>query len=130
MATARGLLNVTMEAEPPFLNQDGNKLNRTIVRKEFSGDMAGASEAQMLAAYTGTPGSAGYVAIEHFIGSVAGKSGSLVLQHSGIMAKGEAELLVTIVPDSGTAELTGILGTLEIDSSDGKHTYVLTYEQP
>ena len=46
------------------------------------------------------------------------------------MAKGEAELLVTIVPDSGTGELTGILGTLEIDSSDGKHTYVLTYEQP
>lgn len=130
MATARGLLDVMMEAEPPFLEQDGNKLNRTIVRKEFSGGMVGASEAQMLAAYTGTPGSAGYVAIEHFTGSVAGKPGSFVLQHSGIMAKGEAELLVTIVPDSGTGELTGISGTLEIDNNDGKHTYVLAYEHP
>lgn len=130
MAIARGSLNVVTEAEPPFLEQDGNKLSRNIVRKEFSGDMVGTSEAQMVAAYTGTPGSAGYVAIEHFTGSVRGKSGSVVLQHSGIMAKGEAELIVRIVPDSGTGELTGILGTLEIDNLDGKHSYVLDYELP
>ena len=130
MATARGDLHVTTEAEPPFLEQDGNKLSRSIVRKKFSGDMVGASEAQMVAVYTGTPGSAGYVAIEHFTGSVAGRSGSLVLQHSGIMAEGEAELIVRIVPDSGTGELTGISGTLEIDNSDGKHSYVLDYELP
>ena len=130
MATARGALHVTTEAEPPFLERDGNKLSRNIVRKEFSGDMIGTSEAQMTAAYTGTPGSAGYVAIEHFIGSVDGRSGSLVLQHSGIMAKGEAELIVRIVPDSGTGELTGISGTLEIDNRDGKHSYVLDYELP
>ncbi len=130
MAIARGSLNVVTEVEPPFLEQDGNKLSRNIVRKEFSGDMVGTSEAQMVAAYTGTPGSAGYVAIEHFTGSVGGKSGSLVLQHSGIMARGEAELVVRIVPDSGTGELTGISGTLEIDNSDGKHSYVLDYELP
>jgi len=130
MATASGALNVTVEPEPPFLEQDGNKLSRNIVRKEFSGDMIGTSEAQMVAAYTGTPGSAGYVAIEHFAGSIEGRSGSLVLQHSGIMAKGDAELTVRIIPDSGTGELTGISGTLEIDNSDGKHSYVLDYELP
>lgn len=130
MAIARGSLNVVTEAEPPFLEQDGNRLSRNIVRKEFSGGMVGTSEAQMVAAYTCTPGSAGYVAIEHFTGSVGGKSGSLVLQHSGIMAKGEAELIVRIVPDSGTGELTGISGTLEIDNLDGNHSYVLDYEQP
>ena len=130
MATARGALQVTTEAEPPFLEWDGNKLSRSIVRKEFSGDMVGTSEAQMVAAYTGTPGSAGYVAIEHFIGSVEGRSGSLVLQHNGIMAKGDAELIVRIVPDSGTGELTGISGTLQIDNSRGKHSYVLDYELP
>ncbi len=130
MAIASGALRVTAEAEPPFLEQDGNKLSRNIVRKEFSGDMVGTSEAQMTAAYTGTPGSAGYVAIEHFSGSVEGRSGSLVLQHSGIMAKGEAELIVRIVPDSGTGELTGISGTLAIDHSDGEHSYVLDYELP
>ena len=44
MATARGLLDVTMEAGPPLLEQDGNKLNRIIVHKEPSGDMVGTCE--------------------------------------------------------------------------------------
>ena len=92
MPTARGPLDVNMEAEPPFLEQDGLKLNRNVVRKEFSGDMVGTSEAQMIAAFTGTPGSAGYVAIEHFTGSVGGKSGSFVLQHNGVMNRGDAQL--------------------------------------
>ena len=57
MPTARGRLDVTIEAEPPFFEQDGVKLNRNLVRKEFSGDMVGQSEAQMVAAYTAIPGS-------------------------------------------------------------------------
>ncbi len=130
MPTARGLLDVNIEAEPPFLEQDGLKLNRNVVRKEFSGDMVGTSEAQMIAAFTDTPGSAGYVAIEHFTGSVGGKSGSFVLQHSGVMNKGDAQLTVTIVPDSGTGELAGISGTLEIDNNEGQHSYALDYELP
>lgn len=128
MPTARGPFSVNTEAEPPFLEQDGIKLNRNVVRKEYSGDMVGTSEAQMIAAFTGTPGSAAYVAIEHFTGSVGGKSGSFVLQHSGVMSKGDAELAVTIVPDSGTGELTGISGTLAIDNDEGRHTYALDYK--
>ena len=125
MSTARGAFEVNMEPDPPFLEQDGLTLNRNFVRKEFSGDMVGASEAQMIAAFTGTPGSAGYVAIEHFTGSVAGKSGSFVLQHSEVMNRGDAQLTVTIVPDSGTGELAGISGTLEIDNDEGQHSYAL-----
>ncbi len=129
MPICRGAFEVTMEPEPPFLEQDGVTLNRNFVRKTFSGDMAGTSEARMLAAFTGTPGSAGYVAIEHFTGSVDGKSGSFVLQHSGVMDKGDAQLTVTIVPDSGTGELAGISGTMELDHDEGQHSYVLDYEQ-
>ena len=129
MPIARGPMEVNIDAEPPFLEQEGLKLNRNTVRKEFSGDMVGTSEAQMIAAFTGTPGSAGYVAIEYFTGSVNGKSGSFVLQHSGLMNRGDAQLAVTIVPDSGAGELTGISGTLEIDNDDGQHSYVLNYEQ-
>ncbi len=128
MLNARGPLIVNTEAEPPFLEQDGLKVNRNIVRKEFSGDLVGTSEAQMIAVFTDTPGSAGYVAIEHFKGSLAGRSGSFVLQHSGVMNKGDAQLTVTIVPDSGTGELVGISGTLEIDNNEGHHSYVLSYE--
>ena len=126
MPTARGPIDVNIEAEPPFLEQDGLTLNRNIVHKEFSGDVVGASEAQMITALTATPGSAGYVAIEHFAGSVGGKSGSFVLQHNGVMNKGD--VTVTIVPDSGTGELAGISGTLEINNDEGQHSYVLQYE--
>ena len=128
MPTARGTFEVVMEGEPPYLEQDGLTLNRTVVRKEFSGDVVGASEAQMLAAFTATPGSAGYVAIEHFTGSVDGQSGSFVLQHSGVMSRGDAQLTVTVVPDSGSGDLAGISGTLEIDNDEGRHSYVLRYE--
>ena len=127
MPIARGTFDVSMEAEPPFLEHDGIKLNRNVLRKEFSGDVAGTSQGQMVAATTATPGSAGYVAIEHFTGSVAGKSGSFVLQHHGLMDRGDPALTVTIVPDSGTGELAGISGTLEIDSAAGAHSYVLDY---
>ncbi len=130
MPTARGPMDVNMDFEPPFLEQDGLKLNRTVVHKKYSGGMSGKSEAQMIAAFTDVPGSAGYVAIEHFTGSVDGKSGSLVLQHSGVMNKGDAQLTVIIVPDSGTGELAGISGTLEIDNDEGRHSYVLEYEYP
>ena len=128
MPIARGSLDVAMESEPPFLEQDGVSLNRNVVRKEFSGDVVGVSEAQMIAAFTDTPGSAGYVAIERFEGTVDGKSGSFVLQHSGVMNRGDAQLTVVIVPDSGAGELAGISGTLEIDNDEGEHSYVLDYE--
>lgn len=128
MPTARGPMDVNIEGEPPYLEQDGLKLNRNVVRKVFSGDMVGASEAQMIAAFTATPGSAGYVAIEHFTGSVGGRSGSFVLQHSGVMTRGDGRLKVTIVPDSGTGDLAGISGTLEIHNNEGQHSYVLDYE--
>ena len=129
MPTARGRLGVTTKAEPPFSERDGVRLQRSVVRKDFSGDMVGNSEAEMLAAYTATPGSAGYVAIEHFIGSVGGKSGSFVLQHHGLMTRGEAALTVTVVPDSGTGELRGISGELTIHNDGGQHSYVLEYER-
>ncbi len=128
MPTARGPMDVNMEAEPPFLDRDGLTLNRNAVSKTFHGEMSGTSEAQMLAAFTATPGSAGYVAIEHFVGSVNGKPGSFVMQHSGTMNRGDAQLTVSIVPDSGSGELAGISGTLDIENSDGQHSYVLDYD--
>ena len=127
MPIARGPMEVSIEAEPPYLEQDGLTLSRNVVRKEFTGDVVGASEAQMLAAFTATPGSAGYVAIEHFTGSVHGRLGSFVLQHSGVMSKGDGQLTVTIVPDSGAGELAGISGTLTINNEEGGHSYVLNY---
>lgn len=128
MPTARGSFEVTIEPEPPYLEDGGLQLNLNKVAKQYSGGMVGSAQAHMLAAYTATPGSAGYVAIEHFDGTVDGKKGSLALQHSGTMGRGDASLTVTVVPDSGTGELAGISGTLELNSGDQGHTYVFDYE--
>ena len=43
MPVAHESLEVNMEPEPPFLEQDGLTLNRNFVHKEFSGDMVGSS---------------------------------------------------------------------------------------
>ena len=44
-------------------------------------------------------------------------------------AKGQA-LSVIIVPDSGTDQLKGIAGNLDIDIRDGKHFYSMDYTLP
>jgi len=72
-------------------------------------------------------GSAAYVAIEKVTGVLGGRRGTFVLAHRGTMTRGEGALEVTVVPDSGTDELTGLAGTLAITIRDGKHFYDLDY---
>jgi hypothetical protein len=43
------------------------------------------------------------------------------------MTKGVPNLIVTVVPDSGTDELAGLAGTMTIDIAEGKHSYVFAY---
>ena len=80
----------------------------------------------MLSAGTGAQGSAGYVALERVTGTLQGRQGTFVLQHSGTMNRGESRLNVTVVPDSGTDELAGLPG-MTIEVSGGEHGYVLEY---
>ena len=84
----------------------------------------------MLMARTDVKGSAGYVAIEKVTGSLAGKSGTFVLQHNGMMGGGEQSLSITVVSDSGTGELEGLSGSMHIIIEDGAHRYEMEYELP
>jgi hypothetical protein len=105
-------------------------LSRMTIDKTFHGDLEATSQGQMLAASTSIPHSAGYVAIERVEGTLHGKRGSFVLQHSATMNKGEPTLLIHVVPDSGTDELTGLSGKLNIIMEEGKHAYELEYKLP
>lgn len=102
-------------------------LGRMTIDKQFHGDLEATSKGQMLSAMTATKGSAGYVAIEKVSGSLHGHQGTFVLQHSGTMRRGEPGLSVTVVPDSGTGELTGLTGKMTIKIEDGKHFYKFQY---
>lgn len=73
-------------------------------------------------------GSAGYVAIERVTGTLDGKRGTFVLQHSGTMNRGASSLSVTVVPGSGTGELVGLSGRTDIQIVEGKHFYEIDFE--
>lgn len=103
-------------------------IGRLTIDKQFHGDLEGTSVGVMIASSSSVPGSAGYVALERVTGTLAGRSGSFVLQHSGTMNRGAAHLVITVVPDSGTDGLAGLSGTMSIIITGGKHSYEFDYE--
>ena len=82
----------------------------------------------MLAMNSAVEGSAGYVAMEQVTGTLHGKTGAFALQHFGKMTRGAPELNVMVVPDSGTGELAGLSGRMQIIIADGSHSYEFGYE--
>jgi hypothetical protein len=124
---ASGTFEVEMTPQPPYDTGGGVSLARVSIRKQFRGALEAASTVEMLGAMTEVPGSAGYVAIERVTGTLDGRAGGFVLQHAGTMTRGNAELSVSVVPDSGSGELKGIAGKMKIDIVDGKHFYTFDY---
>ncbi len=102
-------------------------VSRMSIEKQFEGDLVATSKGQMLAAMTGVQGSAGYVAMERISGTLDGHSGTFALQHSGTMTRGEGQLTITVVPDSGTGELAGLNGKMMINIAGGQHSYDFEY---
>jgi len=105
-------------------------LGRMSIDKQFHGDLEGASKGQMLTGMTDVKGSAGYVAIEKVSGTLKGRTGSFILQHTGTMNRGVPQLAVTVVPDSGTGQLAGLAGNFKIIIAEGKHSYEFEYTLP
>ena len=127
---ARGTFEVTIEAAGHRSTEAGVVLGRSSLSKIFHGDLEGASVGEMLSATTPVEGSAGYVAIERVSGVLLGRSGTFVLQHTGVMTRGSPLLAVAVVPDSGTGELAGLSGTMTIVIDEGAHSYELRCNLP
>lgn len=127
MPFASGEFNVKLQPEALSQTAAAAGLGRLSLDKQFHGDLEGTSQGEMLSAMTGTEGSAGYVALERFTGTLAGRAGSFSLQHSGSMRRGTPTLSVTVVPDSASGQLQGLEGSLAIRIEQGKHYYDFTY---
>jgi hypothetical protein len=106
------------------------KLGRMSLDKKFHGELEATSAGEMLSVGTEVKGSAGYVAMERVDGTLHGRAGTFALQHSGTMKRGEPQLSVTVVPDSGTGQLVGIAGKMTIKIEGGKHFYEFEYTLP
>ncbi len=112
----------------PQVDEKGEPtVGRMSLDKQFRGDLEGVSKGQMLAVMTDVSGSAGYVAMERVNGKLHGRTGTFALQHSGTMTRGTPQLIITVVPDSGTGELAGLTGKMTIDIVEGKHFYKFEY---
>lgn len=126
MLHAAGKFNVKLQ---PISAAD-EPVMRMSIDKHFHGDLEASSIGQMMAGGNEANGARVYVALETVTGSLKGKSGSFVLAHRGTMTKDTQDLSVIIVPESGTDELAGIAGELDIDIRGGEHFYTLDYTLP
>ena len=115
--------------EEPYGDTDGAEVSRVHISRTFSGDLEGESVAELLIAKAETGG--GYVGHDRVSGSLQGKTGGFVFQHTGLMGSGGVTNTGTIVPGTGTGELAGIAGegTMLADE-EGNHTLTLAYELP
>ena len=123
---ATGAFDVKMLPQPaePAV---GATIGRMVLDKKYHGPLDATGKGQMLAMRTAVDGSAGYVDMELVEGQLDGRGGSFALQHSGTMNRGAALLVLAVVLDSGTGELTGLSGKMEIINTGGKHSYRFDY---
>lgn len=85
------------------------RLARVTSTKSYKGDIEGQGKLEYLMTYL-PDGTAAYIGFERITGTIDGRSGSFVLQHTGKFENGEARTILSIVSNSGTGDLHGISG--------------------
>lgn len=125
---AEGTFEVKLQPLDSYAQGGGGvSFSRLSIDKSFSGDLKGTSQGEMLSVLTDVKGSAGYVAIEQVSGVLHGRFGTFALQHFGIIDRGESRLILEVVPESGSGELSSLTGTMTIDQTGGQHKYRFDY---
>lgn len=128
---ANGTFDVKVVPQKPDNPQaQAAGLGRLSIDKRFHGALEATGQGEMLTAGDGEHSGA-YVAIEKVTGSLQGREGSFVLLHSAVMNRGVPEnWSITVMPDSGTEQLAGLGGTMQITITEGKHFYDFRYALP
>jgi hypothetical protein len=116
------------DEKPYSEGQDQPKLTRASVTKTFTGDIEGEGQADYLMMYR-SDGTAAFVGLERITGRVGSKSGSFVLQRTGVFENGLAKESYSVIPGSATGELRGLVGGGSSAVGHGmEHPFVLDYE--
>jgi len=131
MAThASGTFEVKIVPQTANEIETAAAVSRMTIDKEIHGELEGTSKGEMLAAMTDVKGSGAYVALERVTGTLNGRAGTFVLQHTATRTSTSQQLLITVVPDSGTGQLFGLAGKFNIRIEDKKHFYEFEYSLP
>lgn len=128
MTKAVGTFDVKLAPVGNDSTPEGPNLARMSIDKTFKGDLEGVSKGEMItAAGITVKESAAYSAVERVTGTLGGKKGSFALQHTGVMDRGKPSLNIAVVPDSGTGDLVGLTGKMDIIIEGKEHKYVFEY---
>jgi len=129
--TATGPFDVQLAPQGLCGVAEHSGLGRMSLDKRFHGALEATSTGEMLSFMSATQGSAGYVAMEKVVGTLDGRAGSFVLQHSSTMTRGAPLQSITVVPDSGTEALAGLSGRMVVEiAPGGAHRYRFDYTLP
>jgi hypothetical protein len=131
MKTANARFAIRTWDEKPYSEGQGlPKLTRASVAKTFTGDLEGEGQVEYLMMYR-SDGSATFVGLERVVGRIDGKTGSFVLQRTGVFEGGLAKETYSVVPGSATGELLGLRGDGTTAVGHGmEHPFTLIYELP
>jgi len=127
---ATGNFEVKVAPIDPAFKFDENPIGRFSLDKHFHGDLEAASQGEMLSGGNPAKGYGGYVAVERVSGTLHGLTGTFLLMHNGTMQNGDYKMNVIVVPGSGTGQLAGLSGSMQIIIKDGKHSYDFSYILP
>jgi hypothetical protein len=116
------------EPRPLELGEAGPvAFGRVRMRKTFTGPLTGTGELAMTSAAVGEA-PVGYSALELVTGTLEGRTGSFVLQHSGVVDDGAAPPAGVVLPGTGSGELAGIRGSMRIEHGESGAVLVLDYQ--
>jgi hypothetical protein len=96
--------------EKPYSEGDGlPKLTRASVIKTFTGEIEAEGKVEYLMMYR-SDGSATFAGLERVTGRIGDKTGTFVLQRSGVFEGGLAKESYSVIAGSGTGDLSGLTG--------------------
>ena len=108
--------------------QDQPRLTRARVIKTNTGDIEGEGRVEYLMMYR-ADGSAAFVGLEQIVGRLGDRSGSFVLQRTGIFEGGQAKESYSVIPGSATGDLQGLAADGSSAVGHGmEHPFMLSYE--
>ena len=130
---ASGTFEVKVSPVEPSEIAKAADTGRMTIDKTWTGALTGTSKGEMLTGITKENASMAYVAMERFTGSVDGHTGTFLFRHTAVMLNNQPrpeDLDIAVVNGSGTGELKGLAGRLEIRIEGGVHHYTLAYKLP
>ena len=129
MKTANARFAIKSWDEKPYSEgQDRPRLTRASVTKTYTGEIEGEGQVEYLMMHR-SDGSATFVGLEQVVGRMGGKTGTFVLERTGIFESGQAKESYSVIPGSATGDLQGLRGDGSSAVGHGtEHPFTLSYE--